>query len=64
VWMKQAIEEYWNVMLAHNVTDMWLLNHKDTGSKACHMFQIIMDRKGVRQMFACTRCNIHALWSY
>jgi len=40
--LKQAIEEDWNVMLAHHVTGMGLVNHEDTGTIACHVFQIIM----------------------
>jgi len=44
-WLKQAIQKDWNVMLAHHVTGMGLVNHEDTGTLACHMFQIIMNKE-------------------
>ena len=44
-WMKQAMEEVWNVMLAHYVTGLVFGNHEITATKACHMFQIVMDKE-------------------
>ena len=39
------MEEDWNVLLAHHVTGMGLVNHENTGAIACHMFQIIMNKE-------------------
>jgi len=39
------MEENWNVMLAYHVTGMGLVNREDTGTVACHVFQIIMNKK-------------------
>ena len=44
-WLEQAMEEDWNVLLAHHVTGMGLVNHENTGAIACHMFQIIMNKE-------------------
>ena len=44
-WLKQAMEEDWNVMLAHHETGLGLVNHEVTGAVACHIFQIIMNKE-------------------
>jgi hypothetical protein len=44
-WMKQAMEEDWNIMLAHYMTAVGFVNHEDTGSVACHIFQIIISKE-------------------
>jgi hypothetical protein len=36
-WLKQTIQEDWNVMLAHHATGMGLVNHDDTGAIARHV---------------------------
>jgi hypothetical protein len=48
--MKEAMEYHWNIMLAHHVAGMGLVYYKDIGSKACDLFQIIVNRKGVRKI--------------
>lgn len=44
-WMKQAMEKVWNVILAHYVIGLGFVHHEITATKACHMFQIIMNKE-------------------